>query len=176
MSVHVLEQLVRKRGLDIQVSFAAEAARQLGPRPAAVPETSPRGLRLLAENERQLAETVATLRHYYPDALDVGELRVRYRDDPEPAEPIMCAVIDAQRSHLALLRANLLQRRAVLRDCEARDGNAMPGRVLLCAHVPLIELLGYDIELAFLCDGDASLDMRFSHYAPLHGGGPDGAA
>ncbi|BAZ93033.1 translation elongation factors [Thiohalobacter thiocyanaticus] len=176
MSVHVLEQLVRKRGLDIQTSFAAEAAKQLGPGPAVVPETSARGLRLLAETERQLAETVATLRRRYPDMLDVGELRVRYRDDPEPAEPIMCVVIDARHSYLALLRANLLQRRAVLRDCEVRDGAAAPGRVLLCALVPLSELLGYDVELAFLCGGDASLDMRFSHYAPLHGGGPDGAA
>jgi len=176
MSAHVLEQLVRKRGLDIQVSFAAEAAKLLGPRPTVVPETSPRGLRLLAENERQLADTVATLRRHYPGSLDVGELRVRYRDDPEPAEPIMWAVIDTPRPYLALLRANLLRRRAVLRDCETHDGTTAPNRALLCAHVPLVELLGYDTELAFLCGGDVLLDVRFSHYAPLHGGGPDGAA
>ena len=175
MPTHVLEQLVRKRGLDIQASFATEAAKLLGPRPAAVPETSPRGLRLLAESEQQLADAVAMLLHHYPETLDVGEPRIRYRDDPEPAEPIMWVIIDVPRPHMALLRANLLRRRAVLRDCEARDGIAADGRARLCAHVPLAELLGYDAELGLLCGTDVRLDMRFSHYAPLHGG-PDGAA
>ncbi|KAA3629751.1 MAG: hypothetical protein DWQ09_05820 [Proteobacteria bacterium] len=176
MSIHLLEQLVRKRGLDIQTGFAAEAAKRLGPQPIAMTEATPRGLRLLAENERGLAEATAALRNHYPEVLEIGEPRVRYQSEPEPAEPVMWIVIDIPSVHLPLLRTNLLGRRAVLRDCETSSATGSPEHTRLCALAPLSELLGYETELDFLVDGHARLEMGFSHYAPLHGGGPDGAA
>lgn len=176
MSIHLLEQLVRRRGLDIQQSFAAEAANRLGPQPVAMAEATPRGLRLLAENERGLAEVTTALRRHYPEVLEIGEPRVRYRSSPEPAEPVMWIVIKTPPVHLPLLRADLLGRRAVLHDCEAFSATDSPGHTRLCALTPLSELLGYEIELDFLTGGSARLEMGFSHYEPLHGDEPDGAA
>jgi translation elongation factor EF-G len=64
----------------------------------------------------------------------------------------------------------------VLRDCEAFPATDTPGHTRLCALTPLSELLGYETELDFLTGGSARLEMGFSHYESLHGGGPDGAA
>ncbi len=176
MSIYLLEQLVRKHGLDIQIRFATEAAKLFAPHPTMVAQVSPRGLRLLAEGETQLAEATALLRHHYPEALEIDEPRVRYQDDPEPAEPIMWMIIDTLPIYLSLLRTNLLRRRALLIDCEDPSPTGTPGYIQLCAQAPLAELLGYETELDFLSGGNARLQMGFSHYAPLHSSGPGGAA
>lgn len=162
MPAYVLEQTVRKPTQENQHAFAAEAAPLLADCAGITCQCTDRGLVLLAQAEAPLTAALARLRAKYDAALEVLAPRVRYRDHPQPAEPIMKVTIGVPDSFLQLIHANLLFRRAEIVSVEAAGGKAA-----IDAVAPLAELLGYASELSLLSNATASLDIAFSHYAPL---------
>lgn len=162
MPVYVLEQTIRKPAQENQDAFASEATLLLADCAGVACHGTNRGLSLLAVAEAPLAAAVAKLRAEYREELEILAPRIRYRDDPQPAEPIMKVTIEVADGFLRLVRANLLSRRAEIFSIEKTDGKAR-----IDAAAPMAELLGYASELSLLSDGTASLDVAFSHYAPL---------
>lgn len=169
MPVYALEQTVRKTTQENQDAFASEAASLLADCAGITCRCTDRGLVLLAQTEAPLAAAIARLRAKYREALEILAPRVRYRDHPQPAEPIMKVTIGVPDSFLQLIHANLLFRRAEIVSVEAAGGEAA-----IDAVAPLAELLGYASELSLLSNATASLDIAFSHYAPL-GRPPNGS-
>lgn len=154
-----LEQLFRRRGIGVQLSFATEAMERMPRRNDFLATPSLLGLHVLARDEVALEVPAETLREAYGKDLDIAPPKVRLIEGVRVEEPIMHVEITVKRRHQPKVRSAMARRNA--------KPSAEFRRLLsiLRYEAPLADLLGLADELDRITGGTAMHWMALSHYA-----------
>lgn len=158
---------VASRSEVFQLRFARDAAERLTPEGPLRWTCSADGLELSAESEDVLTETLERLHAAYGDDLVAGEIRVRYRWDPIPLEPVMMVDVTVP-SVFGQRTYNILRAREVA--IEATEKNQAAWRMLGAGRAARV--LGLRSQLDVLSNSTAATRVTlFGYFSPPSGPG-----
>ena len=161
---------VASRSEVFQLRFAREAAERLVFGDALNWKCTAKGLELLGESEDVLSDAVAHLRAVYADDLAVGEVRVRYRWETMPLEPVMMVDVTVP-SVFGQRTLNIIRARDVVLESTEKDQTAW--RLLGQGHASRV--LGLRSQLDVLTNSTAATRVTlFGYFFPPSG--PGGSA